>query len=114
MLVFLLVLMGAAAAQAQMQEGQRTQLMQAMDESAPKWGDVSRRIWEFAELGYHENKSSQLLQDELRAADFRVTAGVAGAPTGFVAEWGTGKPVIGLMGEFGALPGRSQDAAPER
>ncbi|MBN8730899.1 MAG: amidohydrolase [Acidobacteria bacterium] len=114
MLVFLLLLMGAAAGRAQMQEGQRTQLLQAMDESAPKWGDVSRRIWEFAELGYHENKSSKLLQDELRAAGFRVTAGVAGAPTAFVAEWGTGKPVIGLMGEFDALPGLSQDAVAER
>ena len=106
--------MGAAAAQAQMQEGQRTRLLEVMDDSAPKWGDVSRRIWEFAELGYHENKSSQLLQEELRAAGFRVTAGLAGAPTAFVAEWGTGKPVIGLMGEFDALPGLSQDTVAER
>jgi aminobenzoyl-glutamate utilization protein B len=48
----------------------------------------------------------------LRAAGFKVEAGVAGIPTAFVATWGTGKPVIGIMGEFDALPGLSQDAVP--
>ena len=99
---------------AQVPDAQRGRLLAAMDDSSPKWGALSRRIWEFAELGYHENKSSKLLQDELRAAGFKVTAGVAGAPTAFVAEWGTGKPVIGLMGEFDALPGLSQDTVAER
>jgi aminobenzoyl-glutamate utilization protein B len=114
MLVFLLLLVAASAAPAQMQEGDRVRLLAAMDDRAPKWGTISRRIWEFAELGYHEVKSSKLLQEELQAAGFRVTSGVAGAPTAFVAEWGSGKPVIGLMGEFDALPGLSQDTVPER
>ena len=99
---------------AEVPEGKRVQLLKVMDDTASKWGNVSRKIWEFAELGYHENKSSALLQEELRAAGFKVTAGIGGAPTAFVAEWGAGKPVIGMMGEFDALPGLSQDTVPTR
>jgi aminobenzoyl-glutamate utilization protein B len=79
---------------------------------ADRFGAISRQIWESPELGFHENKSSALLQQEMKANGFRVKADVAGMPTGFVAEWGSGKPVIALMGEFDALPGLSQkDAA---
>jgi aminobenzoyl-glutamate utilization protein B len=113
-MLLIALLVAALPLVAQVSETQRVRLLAAMDDSSPKWGSLSRQIWEFAELGYHENKSSKLLQDELRAAGFKVTAGIAGAPTAFVAEWGSGKPVIGLMGEFDALPGLSQDAVPER
>jgi aminobenzoyl-glutamate utilization protein B len=108
------VFLAALPLLAQVPEAKRALLLKSMDDTALKWGGVSRKIWEFAELGYHETKSSALLQQELRNAGFRVTAGVAGAPTAFVAEWGAGKPVIGLMGEFDALPGLSQDTVPER
>ena len=75
---------------------------------------VARQIWEWAEVGYQEEKSSALLQTELAKAGFKVTKGVAGIPTAFVAEWGSGGPVIGVLGEFDALPGISQDAVPVR
>ncbi|MEE8166940.1 MAG: amidohydrolase [Myxococcota bacterium] len=75
---------------------------------------VAREIWEYAELGYQEERSSNLLQAELTAAGFRVTPGVAGMPTAFAASFGKGKPVIGVLAEFDALPGLSQDAVPER
>jgi len=75
---------------------------------------VARQIWEWAEVGYKEDKSSALLQAELAKAGFKVTKGVAGIPTAFVAEWGAGGPVIGVLGEFDALPGISQDAVPVR
>ena len=110
-IVFALMALSLAA---QTQASPYARLLAAMDDLSQKWGAISRQIWEYAELGYHENKSSKLLQDELRAAGFKVTAGVGGAPTAFVAEWGAGKPVIGLMGEFDALPGLSQDTVPER
>ena len=71
---------------------------------------VAREIWEYAELGYQEERSSNLLQAELEAAGFRVTPGVAGMPTAFAASFGKGKPVIGVLAEFDALPGLSQDA----
>ncbi len=79
---------------------------------ADRFGNVSRQIWETPELGFHENKSSSLLQAELRANGFQVVANVAGMPTGFTATFGSGKPVIVLMGEFDALPGLSQKDVP--
>jgi aminobenzoyl-glutamate utilization protein B len=79
---------------------------------ADRFGAISRQIWETPEVGYHETKSSPLLQQELRANGFEVKAGVAGMPTGFVASFGSGKPVIALMGEFDALPGLSQKDIP--
>ena len=79
---------------------------------ADRFGAISRQIWETPELGFHETKSSPVLQQELRANGFDVKSGVAGMPTGFTASYGSGKPVIVIMGEFDALPGLSQkDAA---
>lgn len=71
-------------------------------------------IWSLAEVGYQEVESSALLQTRLREAGFRIEAGVAGIPTAFVAEWGEGGPVIGILAEFDALPGITQQAVPER
>ncbi len=72
------------------------------------------QIWDFAEVGYQETKSSALLQQQLRDAGFTVQANVAGMPTAFVASYGSGKPVIGILAEFDALPGITQEAKPER
>jgi len=76
--------------------------------------EVARSIWEYAEVGYQETKSSALLQQELTKAGFKVEAGVAGIPTAFVATAGSGKPVIGILAEYDALPGITQDAVPDR
>src|SRR5579864_239517 len=81
---------------------------------ADRFGAVSRQIWETPELGFHETKSSGLLQQELRANGFAIQAGVAGMPTAFTSSWGSGKPVIVLLGEFDALPGLSQKDAPNQ
>ena len=89
-------------------------MLAGIDASSAHYADVARRIWEFAEVGYQEVKSSALLQSELKSAGFTVTAGVAGEPTAFVAEYGSGEPVIALLGEFDALPGLSQDTVPVR
>ncbi|MEM3005125.1 MAG: amidohydrolase [Candidatus Bathyarchaeia archaeon] len=75
---------------------------------------LSDRVWELAELGLVEYESSKLLADELEGWGFRVMRGVAGMPTAFVAEWGSGRPVIGVMGEYDALPGLSQRPVPYR
>ena len=65
-------------------------------------------IFDFAELGYLETRSSARLAEYLREQGFSVEQGVAGAPTAFVAEYGSEGPVIGLLAEFDALPGLSQ------
>lgn len=73
-----------------------------------KFGNVSDAIWNYAELGMQELKSSALLIKTLEEEGFKVEKGVAGMPTCFVASWGSGKPVIGILGEFDALPMISQ------
>ena len=74
--------------------------------------EVSDAVWGFAELGFVEFKSSKLVADELEKHGFSVKRGVASIPTAFVAECGSGKPVIGIMGEYDALPGISQKTVP--
>jgi aminobenzoyl-glutamate utilization protein B len=73
-----------------------------------KFGKIADSIWSYAELGLQEFKSSKLLADTLEQAGFKVERGLAGMPTCFVASYGSGKPVIGLLGEFDALPMLSQ------
>jgi aminobenzoyl-glutamate utilization protein B len=89
-------------------------LLAAIDARSRDYGAIARQIWEFAEVGYQETKSSALLRAELERAGFRIESGVADIPTAFVATFGTGKPVIAILGEFDALPGLSQDAVPTR
>jgi aminobenzoyl-glutamate utilization protein B len=90
------------------------QIEQLVEERAAEWKQVSKQIWDYAELGYHEEKSSALLQSRLKAAGFSLTTGVADEPTAFVASFGQGKPIIAILGEFDALPGLSQKPLPER
>lgn len=73
-----------------------------------KYGTISDAIWNYAELGMQEFKSSALLIKTLEEEGFNVEKGVAGMPTCFVASWGSGKPVIGVLGEYDALPMISQ------
>jgi len=73
-----------------------------------RFGKISDSIWSYAELGMQEYKSSALLADTLEQAGFTVERGGAGMPTCFVATYGSGEPVIGLLGEFDALPMISQ------
>lgn len=74
--------------------------------------NIALQIWNFAEVGYKEVKSSALHQQTLRDNGFTVQAGVADMPTAFVASYGSGKPVIAILAEFDALPGLSQTATP--
>ena len=83
-----------------------------LDSQEERFGTLARQIWDAAELGYQETRSSALLRGELGREGFRIASGVAGMPTAFVATWGEGRPVIGLMGEFDALPGLSQETTP--
>ena len=70
---------------------------------------IALNIWDFAELGYKETRSTALLQKTLQDNGFSVEAGVAGIPTAFVATYGSGSPVIGILAEYDALPGLSQN-----
>jgi aminobenzoyl-glutamate utilization protein B len=72
------------------------------------------QIWDFAEVGYKENKSAALHVQHLKDAGFTVETGVAGIPTAFVATYGSGAPAIGILAEYDALPGLAQNAVPEK
>jgi len=75
---------------------------------------ISDKIWAYAETALKETKSSKELADYAQSQGFSVKRGVAGMPTAFISEFGSGKPVIGIMGEYDALPGISQKAQPTR
>ena len=85
-----------------------------IDGSADSWTDAAMDLWDWAEVGYQEQRSSARLQEILREAGFEIETGLAGIPTSFVASYGSGEPVIGILAEFDALPGVSQQALPER
>ncbi len=85
-----------------------------IDENKEEFIEVSDKVWEYAELGLVEHKSAQIHVDTLRKHGFKVEHGVAGMPSAFVATWGEGKPVIGFMGEYDALPGISNKPVPYR
>ena len=85
-----------------------------VDEHAATAIEVADDIWDYAELGYLEERSTRRLQEFLRERGFAIDSGLAGIPTSFLASRGSGKPVIGILAEFDALPGLSQAAVPHR
>ncbi|MDP6374962.1 MAG: amidohydrolase [Pseudomonadales bacterium] len=89
-----------------------TDVASTLDGLADETVALAEEIWEHAELGYLETRSTQRLQSYLEDNGFHVRAGVADIPTAFVAQYGKGSPVIGIMAEFDALPGLSQKALP--
>ena len=87
-------------------------ILQNIENKSEEYTAVAQKIWSFAELGYQEEKSSALLQQTLADQGFEIQAGVAEIPTAFIATYGSGSPVIAILGEYDALPGLSQQVAP--
>ncbi len=85
-----------------------------IDRNAETLSRINKNIWSYAETGLQEFKSSRELMDFLKANGFTVEEGVAGMPTAFVASYGSGRPVIGILAEYDALPGLSQGAISEQ
>ena len=96
------------------QDQQSAEVMSRIDSRYDQTADIARKIWEWAEVGYQEERASGLLQDTLSAEGFSIDKGVAGIPTAFTAEYGESGPVIAILAEFDALPGINQDASPTR
>jgi aminobenzoyl-glutamate utilization protein B len=89
----------------------KTEVITALQKDYGVYKNIALSIWQYAEVGYKEERSSALLQKTLSDAGFAVERGVAGIPTAFVATYGSGSPMIGILAEFDALPGLSQKAA---
>jgi len=91
----------------------KTDVYKLIDSKSDFYTGIEQKIWGYAEVGFQETQSSALLQQTLKDAGFQIEAGVAGMPTSFIATYGSGKPVVGILGEYDALPGVAQEATPE-
>jgi aminobenzoyl-glutamate utilization protein B len=85
-----------------------------LDDQDERLAYLAKQIWDRPEIALEERFASKLLADELEAAGFSVERGVGQMPTAFVASWGSGAPIIGILGEYDALPGLSQRLSPDR
>lgn len=92
----------------------KPEVIKALDAKSDEYTAIAKKIWGFAEVGFQETQSTALLQETLSANGFKIQNGVAGMPTAFIASYGEGKPVIGILGEFDALPGVAQEAVPQK
>lgn len=86
----------------------KQQALQVIEERKEEFISVSDKLWDHPELAFHEEYSAELLCDFLKKEGFAVTKGLAGIPTAFMGTYGSGHPVIGVLGEFDALSGMSQ------
>jgi aminobenzoyl-glutamate utilization protein B len=90
------------------------EMLAHLDKLRPELVAINQDIWTWSELGLEEYRSSARLIKVLKKAGFTVREGVSGMPTAFVAEYGKGKPVIGILAEYDALPELSQEVAGTR
>jgi aminobenzoyl-glutamate utilization protein B len=102
----------AAAAEVDANIALKNAAIAAVDSQGERLVELSDRIWAYAEVALQETKSGQVLADYAEQQGFRVERGISGMPMAFIASYGKGKPIIGVMGEYDALPGLSQTATP--
>ncbi len=110
----LLGLMASLPAASQKMTASKKSVVQSIEAHQAELIAISDSIWAMAETAFQETGSSRVLADYAEANGFAVERGVAGIPTAFVATYGSGRPVISVLGEFDALPGISQKAQPEK
>ena len=110
----LALMIAASAAQAAAPSAAKQAAVKSVDKHAGELIGLSDQVWGFAETALREHKSAKVLADYAEAQGFKVERGVAGMPTAFVATYGSGRPIIGIMGEYDALPGISQKAVAEK
>ena len=89
-------------------------ILKFLDQHQSRFDSMAYTIWKWAEPGYLEEKTTSLMQDELKKEGFSIQTQIANIPTAFIASYGTGKPIIGILAEMDALPGLSQEPSAER
>jgi len=88
--------------------------LRTIDEIADLLKQASRQIWESPEGPYKEYKAANICADLLQAEGFTVELGYTGLPTAIRAVYGVGRPIVGILGEYDALPGQSQKDVPQK
>lgn len=92
-----------------------TKLDNEVTEVADTIWDMASKVWEFAELGFEEKQSSAYEGLTLKKHGFEISdRGIGGLDTAWVATWGSGSPVLGILVEFDALPGLGNDTVPKK
>ena len=91
------------------------EILAAADEVAPTVEEVAQKLWDLSEISLLETESAKYLKDLLKKNGFTITSEkTAGVPTAFIAEYGKGKPILGVMLEYDALPGLGNAAVPKK
>ena len=112
--VLLFIFLCSVSITAQKLSKTKKAVIASVEKHEQKLIEISDEIWALAETAFDEHQSSKLLADYAEAQGFTVERGVAGMPTAFVATYGSGSPVISVLGECDALPGISQKAQPTK
>src|SRR3954465_1114285 len=86
----------------------KEQILNWLNNNEVLFTNMAQKIWETPQLAYEETFASDYQMSTLKEAGFSITANIGDIPTAFVAEYGSGKPIIGILGEYDALPGLSQ------
>jgi aminobenzoyl-glutamate utilization protein B len=107
-------LSGPMLASAATQSATKRAAIASIDTHAAALTQLSDQVWEFAETALREHRSAKVLADFAESQGFKVERGVSNMPTAFIATFGTGKPIIAIMGEYDALPGVSQKATAQQ
>lgn len=114
MLFLLLLLTQFTYAQTTTADINKKAILASVEKHQQELINLSDSVWAYAEIAMKETRSSKILADYAEKQGFKVTRNAADIPTAFVAEYGSGLPIIGVLGEFDALPGLSQKAVPEK
>ncbi len=114
LLLLLLSLALTQTMQSQRMSSSKKAIVASVEAHKDKLIAISDSIWALAETAFEEDDSAEILASYAEKNGFRVQRGVAGMPTAFVATYGSGRPVISVLGEFDALPGISQKAQPTK
>ena len=88
----------------------KREALAVIDRESTRFCAMSDAIWDHPELGYHEFFAAKTYIQALRDYGFEVEENLKGIPTAFCGTYGTGHPIIGILGEFDALDGLSQEA----
>lgn len=112
--IALLLIVQPAVAQETIDNENKQAVIESIENQSANLTELSNEIWEHAEIAFKESQSSEALASYAEEQGFTVTRGVGEIPTAVTAEYGSGEPVIGILGEFDALPGLSQKTVPHK
>jgi len=111
-LPILILILSIGSINAQSVNKLKKELLNSIEKKSDELITMSDNIWHAAEVAFREEKSAEYLIEYAKQNGFDVDSDLAGMPTAFTATYGEGSPVIGIIGEFDALPGLSQTNVP--